>query len=648
MSLKLRTCIRNSLGALSFVAVCSAADIIAATSSRQAILGSAYNSKKQEFAGQSCIAGNSVPTGTATGTFSFDQSLSESQASQQLGFGAGGRARFGAVEASASAQFMRNAASSAYSLSSVWVSEYKLPTQKLNAPKPNEIGRALAQNGDRWVETCGDEYVGEITYGARLFFSIRVDFSSTEEKQSFQAQFALSGPLFSANANLQQASQQFSKNAKVTVSALQFGGDVSKVTGLFADGDAGRAGFVQCTLGSFSSCADVISAALKYATSTTTGFPSQIAPGAKPGAAPLLYKTIEYKAAGIYPSKYPFLDQANQQARERLHGFFEKQFSLSVLTDRIISIGLSPDKLKDLLVLRQVIDKNIASILNASKTCYESPLQCVGAVQQLSMAAVNESLLVLPALPTAEYRLVTTTKGVWSREESVKVMMASMVDVKSMYDDCAKKNPGRSLSRDTCADLLVVSSSQRSTSSTVKGVSTKSDTFETVRTQPESLNKVAGNEGASVALQIIGVALREAALYFENRLIKKIPLTRESGTYPDKISFDRALIIVQTNRGNPGWLDVDLDAARSESVAEMPKADGIFYINVTDGFGRTTRFDVEYSKWEHVETTGDGTTQLKETWIRRNRWWATKSDGTKVTGAGDWTYDANGKTESSR
>jgi len=250
------------------------------TSSRQAILGSAYNSKKQEFAGQSCIAGNSVPTGTATGTFSFDQSLSESQASQQLGFGAGGRARFGAVEASASAQFMRNAASSAYSLSSVWVSEYKLPTQKLNAPKPNEIGRALAQNDDRWVETCGDEYVGEITYGARLFFSIRVDFSSTEEKQSFQAQFALSGPLFSANANLQQASQQFSKNAKVTVSALQFGGDVSKVTGLFADGDAGRAGFVQCTLGSFSSCADVISAALKYATSTTTGFPSQIAPGA--------------------------------------------------------------------------------------------------------------------------------------------------------------------------------------------------------------------------------------------------------------------------------------------------------------------------------------------------------------------------------
>jgi len=645
MTLKMGTCISISVGALSLGVVCSGADIIAATSSRQAILGSAYNSKKQEFAGQSCIAGNSIPTGTATGTFSFDQNLSESQAAEQLGFGAGGRARFGAVEASASAQFMRNAASSAYSVSSVWVSEYKLPTQKLDAPQRNEIGRALVQNDDRWAETCGDEYVGEITYGARLFFSIRVDFSSTEEKQSFQAEFSLSGPLFSANANLQQASQQFSKNAKVTVSALQIGGDVSKVTGLFANSDAGRAGFVQCTLGSFSSCADVVSAALKYATSITTGFPSQIAPEAKPGAAPLLYKTIEYKAAGIYPSKYPLLDEANEQARERLHGFFEKQFSLSVLTDRIISVGLSPDKVKDLLVQRQIIDRNIASILSASKTCYESPLQCVGAVQQLSMAPVNESLLVLPALPTADYRLITTTRGLWTREESVKLMMAPRLELLSKYDNCLKEKPA---APGTCASILVFSS-QSSVSSTVNGVTNKSDAFQTIRTRPESLDKVATGESASVALQVTGIALREAALYFENRLIKKIPLTRDLSTYPDKMSADRALIIVQTNRGNPGWLDVDLDEARSSLwLKDMPIADGIFYLNVTDGFGRTTRFDVEYSKWEHVEASAAGRTYLKENWIRHNRWWDSGSDGTKVTGPGDWTYDASGETASIR
>ncbi len=84
-----------------------AEDIIAATSSRQAVLGSAYNSKKQDFVGQSCIVGTPSPTGTATGTFNFTQSLTESQAAEQLGFGVGGRARFGVVEANASAQFMR-------------------------------------------------------------------------------------------------------------------------------------------------------------------------------------------------------------------------------------------------------------------------------------------------------------------------------------------------------------------------------------------------------------------------------------------------------------------------------------------------------------------------------------------------------------
>ncbi|MBL8177880.1 MAG: hypothetical protein JNK48_24600 [Bryobacterales bacterium] len=600
-----------------------ASDLVAATSGRQAVLGSAYNSKKEEFPGQSCVTGTPVPTGTAVATFSFDQSLTESQAAQQLGFGAGGRARFGVVEASASAQFMRNSVSSSYSVSAIWVSEYRLPTQKLDAPSPNEVGKALTGNDDRWIETCGDEYVGEITYGARLFFSIRVDFASTEEKQAFQAQFSLAGPLYSAQGNLEQASQRFSKNSRVIVSALQIGGDVSKITDLFSDTEAGRAGFVQCTLGSFTKCAEVVNSALKYATSTSSGFPSQLTPASKPGAAPLVYRSIAYKAAGIYPAKYPFLDEANEAARQRLHSFFEKQVAYSVLIDRIISAGFSGDRLSELLKQRRIVDGNVASILAASKICYETPLQCLDAVQRLTLAAVDDGLLVLPALPTADFRLLTPLEGVWSREESVKVMTADGLRLGSDLTKCvnAQAPEDRNALR-KCVLIMQLGLMQG-----VVGV----------------------DESASVALRIAGQGLREAALFFENKLIKTIPLTRGLNSFPDKIGDDWAIVIVQTNRANPGWLDVDLVAERNALwIKEMPKADGVFYLNVTDAFGRVTRFDLEYQSWERAEIPGNGRPRVKERSIRRNRWWDAKSGGTKVTGPGPWTYDRTASVETSR
>jgi len=166
----------------------------------------------------------------------------------------------------------------------VWLSEYHLPTRKLAAVKKNEIGAAVAGNDEHWAETCGDEYVEEITKGGKLFFSIRVDFGSKEQKQEFEEHFSLAGPLFSANQGLKTASREFSKDTKITVSALQIGGDVSKITNLFGDSNTGQAGFVQCTLGSLEDCAKVVGAALTYATDTQHGFPSQLDPNAKPGA----------------------------------------------------------------------------------------------------------------------------------------------------------------------------------------------------------------------------------------------------------------------------------------------------------------------------------------------------------------------------
>ena len=148
-------------------------------------------------------------------------------------------------------------------------------------------------------------------------------------------------------------------------------------------------------------------------------------------------------------------------------------------------------------------------------------------------------------------------------------------------------------------------------------------------------------------MNISGVALREASLYFDNKFVGDYLLTRDLNAYPDKISADHALIVVQTTRGNPGWLDVDIDAERA-GLHDMLSADGIFYISALDGFGRTTIFDIEYEKWERTEIMINGQPSSVEKYTRRNRWWDPSTSGTKVTAPGTWTYDVSVTKENTK
>jgi hypothetical protein len=596
-----------------FVAYSSASDIAANTANRGALIGSAYQSEKELFVGQNCVSGVSKPTGTQNSTFSFEQSLTQTQAEQQLGFEAGGRARFGVIEASASARFMRAAVSNQFSISAVWLSDYRLPAEKLTEITKSEVGAAVATNYERWATTCGDEYVDEIVRGAKLFFSIRVDFASLEQKQDFEAKFSVSGPLASAEASLKTASKDFSRDVKITLSALQIGGDVSKITSLFSSTDEGRAGFVQCTLGDFEKCAAVIGDALKYATDVTIGFPSQIAPNASPGPAPILYRTAKYSAAGIYPQNYPYLDQANQRARSNLHDAFETQFALAVVADRLLELGMGAEEREGITAQKKILDGNIANILETSKVCYEQPLNCATTVQSMKLVSVDEKAFVLPTMPLASFRLLTTSKGIWSRAESVKYMTEKI----------SKVFPEISI------NLLGEKKTLR-----------KMETLQLRR----SLFDVAPDEGASIVLYVEGRGLKEAILCFENRQLKIVPLTSGVNTYPTKFTDSGVGIVIESTRGNPGWIDVDLPGSRSELWSkDMPIADGVFYVKIRDVFGRSISFDLEYSKWQRTQTKSGSVTTITEKYQYRNRWWDSDSNGTSVSG--DKPFSDEGSAE---
>ena len=219
-----------------------------------------------------------------------------------------------------------------------------------------------------WLKVCGDKFVNEMQYSAKLFFSIRIDFKTKEEKEAFSAKFSVSGPMVGVNATLDQASQEFSRDSVVTVSGIQMGGNTDKLTDILSGTEKGRAGYVQCTLGDFTSCAGVIQQALTYATDTTKGFPSQLAVGVTPGPTETSCSTAPYESMGIFDENYPGLAEVTKHARFEVAQEFEKQFKYKVTIDRILlskSIGF--ERKSKLMIQATKADTNVNKILEISK-----------------------------------------------------------------------------------------------------------------------------------------------------------------------------------------------------------------------------------------------------------------------------------------
>jgi hypothetical protein len=311
--------------------------------------------------------------------------MQEGTLSSELGLSVDARVRSGAVEYSGAANFLSQSMSDDLSVSAAWESDYVMGVDKLivGPSDLNETGKKFLNNPDRWNDNCGDTFVNEVVRGAKFFFSIRVDFNSKEDKEAFNARFGVSGPLADASASLKQASQQFSRHAQITVTALQIGGDVSKATQIFDSSGDGQTNFIQCTLGGFEQCAQVIQKALAYVTDTEKGFPSQLAPGVVPGPTALGYRVAPYGTMGVYLENYPGLTEVTKEGRQTVSDLFESNFKDEVTAERLLAEKrLEEDRRERTEVEKQKVDRNLRKILDASQICYDSPLQCWDYVSQ--------------------------------------------------------------------------------------------------------------------------------------------------------------------------------------------------------------------------------------------------------------------------
>lgn len=409
------------LSLLLLVGPASAQSIIPAGRGEEAMIGKGYDPDTQTFVGR-CLKTRYEEVGQPVANIDFTQSISQSELADELGFGAGGRFKYGMATVGASAKFFKQQQASSFSISSIYTGEYRFKNLVLNFEdnsakndkqedlkfaRMSDVGKSVANNPPNWLDTCGTEYVDQIERGAKLFYSIRIDFSSVEEKQVFETAFSYESSYASVQAYLKISSRSFSKNTKVTISALQIGGDVTRVTELFnaEKDDQSAMGFVQCTFGDFSKCDKVMESAWNYATKE---FKKQLSTNpqtakAEHGPAYLTYRTKKYSAAGIYSDLPTVVTLSIKNARRDLEKSFDKQMNYLGEIRHLLfgkTVVLSPSQRKSIQTLDQAVSANIDLLVDAALVCYDKPLSCMENLSGLTdsksgIQEIDETKLVI-------------------------------------------------------------------------------------------------------------------------------------------------------------------------------------------------------------------------------------------------------------
>lgn len=355
-------------------------EIPAASLSEKAALGQGYDIHKEEFVGR-CVLGTAEFAGNQESRIAFERSLDQSTMQRELGFEVGVRARYGLFSGSAAAQFASESSASDYADVTIYSHTVTFKNAKLRFPglesgltpegQAAKGSREGPYVGDNWPITCGHEFVSQITLGAKLLISIKVEFSTREEKQSFSAEFSFNGPPVSVKASLRQASKKFGKRASLSVQAYQLGGDVRRLASIFST-SSGPAPIVMASLDNPEAVLGTLDAAVRY---SSQDFPAQIDPNialeSPIGPAQLSYITSPWQELGLY-SPPALIAAGVVEARRLLSAAFERHAAYQRRLTRILygPVRLSPRQLEHFKAMQRHVAANLARIAEAATVAY--------------------------------------------------------------------------------------------------------------------------------------------------------------------------------------------------------------------------------------------------------------------------------------
>jgi hypothetical protein len=370
-----------------------------------------YSTDKQMATPRSCLdekKGNIETTDGGVGVISFGKAISHDQLEKDLNVDVSASAKLGLFSTKDSAVYVRDTKEDSYSLTFNFIEKIILPTSTfepvaIGTDALNEFGRKSYELGaDVFRNNCGDYFINNVIYGAGLYVTLKVNFDSISDKTSFTGELGASwGDIISVSTKISDVVNKLHTKGHIEVTALQLGGDPTKLASIFTSGPDPYA-ISTCSLEKFEDCQKVVNGVLNYAANDFSKQFDNLDAQTLNKATVIDYNLEKYSEAILIKDTKSVLTDEIEAVRANLGDIY-----LDILDDQafITHIMHSPIYNSLAIDLKNSI-KETAANLYANKqvledpftggiACYTSPTECVEIGSKISnkLKPIDEKLI---------------------------------------------------------------------------------------------------------------------------------------------------------------------------------------------------------------------------------------------------------------
>lgn len=333
-------------------------------------LGSAFDSKRNNF-GCEVVTGETTCTGIQQSGWKKEVNLSSAKKASLINGSANIEINYGIFSGSGGMSLDLVKKNTKHSYSETLWFDVVGKDVKLSRPQIHPLYESSRKTKNA-KDIFGDKFVNSIKLGARLLLDIQIEFDENIDttKVSGNVNIGIAKVINgAAEANVEL--DEIVKNSSIKISAKQLGGNASKLTGIFGNGDH----VMRCGAGHYDRCVEVIKEVFTY----SRDFGEQLKeckfePNGHAGAGLLSYTLADYKNAKleVFLDNHVIMDHQTARLQSEMTQNYYSLIEDIKYIDSRLKRAVGNEK-KELQNARKSINKDIGLIVGCINESDRNP-----------------------------------------------------------------------------------------------------------------------------------------------------------------------------------------------------------------------------------------------------------------------------------
>lgn len=347
-------------------------------------LGYGYDNQRDIFKPQSCMNGTTREVGHTETDIAFSLISNYEELKRHLDIEVNLKIKVGFFKLTSETKFATDHRETSLSRTLFYKFEVKLPNREFSNTGLNTFGQSRFDDSNSCFRSaCGDQFVYQTTQGGKLYFALKFDFANEESKKEFSSKLSagysnkLSGSSYKIDVAVNKTSDFVKENGELTVSALQIGGNATKLSEIFGSQN-GISPFLTCKLTAIDKCLEIMQNVANYAI-------NEFSPNINSNNAKInSYETVSYLNAGI-PVVIEPINPGIITARKDLAYKFEWQYGNLLLTRSWLDdygTTFTSEELQYLRNIEKALDTNLDILRDAGMWCFSDLSVCLDKKQE--------------------------------------------------------------------------------------------------------------------------------------------------------------------------------------------------------------------------------------------------------------------------